>query len=275
MSKPLITEQNSISHRIDQAYIKFIDEGENNLFNCKTRLDNLNDLWSRYEKNYFEILSLSNSSKLQYIKDNTFDSVEQNYLKIKSKFNEFISKKERPSYPGRDNIHNSTVRNDSFICSEDSERLPRIPLPKFKGEYTEWETFRDLFTTLVVNKTTLSNVSKLHYLKTSLEGEALQLVSSFPVTGENFEIAWKKLVDKFENKRRLVSSHLASIFGIKAMKKESSAELKRILNSMNTPLQALELLHRDTNHWDDILVFHMVNLFHLNNLVQVKCKQVY
>ena len=45
------------------------------------------------------------------------------------------------------------------------------------------------------------------------------------------------------------------------MKKESSFELKRILNGIISPIQALTLLKRKTKHWVDFLVFHTVNLF--------------
>ena len=145
----------------------------------------------------------------------------------------------------------------TFIGSEDSQRLPRISVPKFNGDYTQWEHF----STLVGDEFNLSKVSKLHYLITSLEGEPLQLVKSYPITGENFEIVWQKLVDKYDNQRRLVSSHLSKIFNLNSMKKKSSFEVKRILNGIISPIQALSLLKRETKHWDDFLVFHTVNLF--------------
>ena len=52
----------------------------------------------------------------------------------------------------------------------------------------------------------------------------------------------EKLTEEFENKRRLVNSYLASIFNLKFMKKESSSKLKRILNVIIAPIQALEYI---------------------------------
>ena len=80
-----------------------------------------------------------------------------------------------------------------------------------------------MFKSLVIDKN-YSDVFKLHYLKSSLQGEALQLGNSYSITNNNFAFAWEKLVDKVGNKRRLVTSHLASFFGLKSMKKESSSE---------------------------------------------------
>ena len=72
-------------------------------------------------------------------------------------------------------------------------------------------------------------------MKSSLQGEALQLANSHS-TNNNFAFVWEKLVDKFENKRLLVNYHLASFFGLKSMKKDTSSELKQILNGITTSI---------------------------------------
>ena len=45
------------------------------------------------------------------------------------------------------------------------------------------------------------------------------------------------------------------------MEKDTSTELKRILNVITAPIQALEALKRNTKFWDDMLVFHSISLF--------------
>ena len=47
-------------------------------------------------------------------------------------------------------------------------RLPPIALPKFSGEYTEWPSFRDLFTSLVIGNATLSFTTRLQYLHSAV-----------------------------------------------------------------------------------------------------------
>ena len=42
-------------------------------------------------------------------------------------------------------------------------RLPDITLPKFKGSYLEWPTFRDLFQSLIFNNSNLSNMEVTTY----------------------------------------------------------------------------------------------------------------
>ena len=139
--------------------------------------------------------------------------------------------------------------------NDESERLPRINLPAFSGEYKDRESFRDMFQSSVIDKHNVPNVIKLRHLRTCLKGDAEDLVKSYPITTENFAIVWKKLVDKYENKKRLVHSHMSSLFSIKPMIKSSSSELKRILVSLNTPLSALKILGRPVDKWDDWLLF--------------------
>jgi hypothetical protein len=65
--------------------------------------------------------------------------------------------------------------------------LPRIELPTYSGVYSEWESFRDAFTTAVVNRHDFSNSHKLQYLKQSLKGPAARIVQNVAVTDANFE----------------------------------------------------------------------------------------
>ena len=64
----------------------------------------------------------------------------------------------------------------------------RISLPEFDGDFKNWEDFRDIFVTKVVNRQKLSDVYKLNYLRSHVKGDAWNLVNSFSLTEKNFEI---------------------------------------------------------------------------------------
>jgi len=76
--------------------------------------------------------------------------------------------------------------------------LPRIQLPQFSGKYEEWHSFRDLFFSIIRKDTSTLLVEKLHYLKSCLKGEVELLVRSLPTTDENFDRAWKALLDYYD-----------------------------------------------------------------------------
>ncbi|XP_076684125.1 uncharacterized protein LOC143377089 [Andrena cerasifolii] len=129
-------------------------------------------------------------------------------------------------------------------------RLPHIASPKFSGAYTEWPSFRDLFTSLDIGNATLSNATRLQYLQSAVEGQAAETIAHITITEANFGTAWSLLTQKFENKRAIVSAHLRDLLTLPLMTGASAAELQRLRAITN---QALSLL-ANLEHWDDIIV---------------------
>ena len=137
-------------------------------------------------------------------------------------------------------------------------KLPKLTLPSFSGEYTQWVSFWDQSTTLVDSKRDMTNVEKLSYLKLALKGDAAQIVSSLLVTDTNYDIAKCKLEERYNNKRSIVKAHLAAIHALPVIKKESSVELRKLLESTNEHVQALEALGLPVDQWDAILVYWLL-----------------
>ena len=55
-----------------------------------------------------------------------------------------------------------------------------------------------------------------------------------------------------------MKAHLAAIHALPAVKKESSVELRKLLESTKEHVQALEVLMLPVNHWDAILVYWLL-----------------
>ena len=111
-----------------------------------------------------------------------------------------------------------------------AQQLPKLTLPTFSGSYTEWLTFQDLFTSMIINNASISPIEKMHYLKMSLFNEPAALVASIPLTAENMVVAWTTLTHQYENKRLLTMAQIASICSLATVKTESSLELKNLYN---------------------------------------------
>ena len=56
----------------------------------------------------------------------------------------------------------------------------------------------------------MTNVEKLSYLKLSLNGDAAQIVSSLLVTDANYDIAKRKLEERYNNKLNSIAGNLPS-----------------------------------------------------------------
>lgn len=138
--------------------------------------------------------------------------------------------------------------------------LPRIQLPQFSGRFEDWPAFRDLFRSIVIDETSLSKVEKMHYLKTSVRGDADQLIRNLPSTEDNFERAWSILSGHFENKRLLVRSYLATFTALPKMKSDSAGDLRRIFHGVVSTAGALEGIGRPISNSTDLFVHLVVEL---------------
>ncbi|XP_075150746.1 uncharacterized protein LOC142224853 [Haematobia irritans] len=133
--------------------------------------------------------------------------------------------------------------------------LPPCDTDVFEGNFLDWPTFRDLFQAVYVNNSRLTDVERLCHLVRKTSGEAREIVSKFPLTHRSFALAWKALVDAYDNKRILVHNQLKSLFAISAVAVETSAGLKSIQRGINGCLSALNTYEVSTDNWDQILVF--------------------
>jgi hypothetical protein len=137
-------------------------------------------------------------------------------------------------------------------------KLPQLDLPKFSGDVLHWTSFRDLFSSMVINQD-ISDSQKLHYLKTSLTGEAAALLYSIDVTDANFREAWNMLGDRYQNERYLIHSHLQSLFAQMHLKEESASNLRKLLDHTTKCVRAINVLGLPTDEWDAFLVFSIVD----------------
>lgn len=107
----------------------------------------------------------------------------------------------------------SSTGSETFIETRQNTQLPHMPLPTYTGDYASWPAFRDLFTSLVIDNQALAPINRLHYLKSCISGEPLELISGLPMIGASFYAAWGQLCDRYENKRLIISSYLDRLFG--------------------------------------------------------------
>ncbi|KAF0720151.1 Integrase catalytic domain-containing protein, partial [Aphis craccivora] len=90
----------------------------------------------------------------------------------------------------------------------DTVRLPAVPAPEFDGNLQNWSAFRDSFGAIFHNNKSLTDVQKLHYLKSCVTKSAGDVIKSFPTTGDNYQKAYDALLMRYENKSLTIQSHI-------------------------------------------------------------------
>ena len=121
-------------------------------------------------------------------------------------------------------------------------RMPEFDLPKFNGEYKKWISFYEQFMASVDNYPSIPAIQKFNYLKASLNEEALQLIAHLPLSNSNYPIALKTLVDRYNNPRFILNSHLEAVFDLKPFKDDSASELRKLFVIFDENLMAIKAL---------------------------------
>lgn len=133
-------------------------------------------------------------------------------------------------------------------------RLPEIKIKEFSGNFDEWESFNDLFVSLIDSNQQLTMVQKLYYLRASVTGEAARMISSLDLTANNYRVAWNLLKTRFENKQMLIKRHMAGLLSMSPLKKESPTGLLDLADEFNRHVQLLDKLEDVEDHWNSFLV---------------------
>jgi hypothetical protein len=214
----------------------------------ETRLEALNELWKTFTDNHNKLTSVPKQERdLPYFTEKTFDNTEEVFIEYKSKLKEDLT---TLSYPS----HSKQITGNA---STEETKLPQINLPTFSGSYTEWQTFHDLFASIIHRNPKLSPVQKLHYLKGCLQGDAEEVVNNFSITDANYEEAWLELNRLYKNKRFNANEVLKKLFGQKVVPAGSPNGIKQLINTTCKCLKGFASLEIDTSTWD-VIIIHIV-----------------
>ncbi|XP_043474031.1 uncharacterized protein LOC122506102 [Leptopilina heterotoma] len=223
------------------------------------RLSALNEDWQEFSSNHkclgLAIAELPEDVRGEvkndpYFIENSFRTTREIFLNSFEKMTTLLDEIQDGSSSSDPSQHLHAPSSTSLY-----HRLPHMDLPKFNGDFAEWLTFRDIFISLVFKNQSLSPVEKLFYLRSSLTGSAALLLKHTPLTGDNFEKAWRDLTSYYDNKRILIDSTLYSLFSLKCIQNESATELEELYTSIQQNIRLLETLGQPVQHWDSLLVY--------------------
>lgn len=222
-----------------------------------TRLEALDVLFDQIFKLNIKINSFRGEEVGDEVSE-AYDDAEDEYITFKTLLRDGISDLEQPRAPdvpadpaiNAFNPANNVPRNDF--------RLPTISIPTFNGDYGSWLSFKNSFDHLVANNQTLTNLQRLHYLKSSLSGDACKLIQHYDVAEANYEAAWTKLKQRYDNKAFLVNIHLKSLVHQPSQTKENASLLRGLIDSVTDSLNGLRTLGVPTDNWDPLIIYLII-----------------
>ncbi|XP_023246490.1 uncharacterized protein LOC106640886 [Copidosoma floridanum] len=129
-------------------------------------------------------------------------------------------------------------------------RLPSINILLFSGRLEDWQSFLDLFQALIHQDARLTDVERLYYLKSHVQGEAKAVLNTLQLVGSNYSTAWSLLTSRFKHHRLLVHDHITALRTLKTLREESAADLQGLLDTLEKHRDQLKVLKQPVEQWD-------------------------
>lgn len=214
----------------------------------QNRLKAIDEAYIDFNKLQTEIETISDDEEKEYAEREQFETVYFTVTALAHSMLEPTPSSGQTSYGGSGTISNE--KKDFF-------RLPDINLPSFDGDLHHWLEFRDMYISLIHDNTRINEISKFHYLRTSLKGNASSVIQSLEFTANNYKIAWELLTERYNNKKILINNHIQALFNVEQVQKDSSKSLRFLVDIINKNLRSLNILDQPTDQWDVLIIFMM------------------
>jgi len=221
----------------------FIETGERKLHELQARYEELPNIFRK-----FEIAQ----NELQITDDGDYsldrESFEQHYFQLKAKFIELLhpvdsqgQSADNAFEPGNNQLPGLNHARHSRV------KLPSIQLPTYDGTTSTWLHFRDTFDSLIIQNEMLSNVQKVHYLLSSLMGEAKQLIANLQISHDNFVVAWDLVTQRYNNIKLIAMTHVKQLLQLPQVKKDDATSLRHLINHVTSNTNAIQALALNTS----------------------------
>lgn len=131
-------------------------------------------------------------------------------------------------------------------------RLEPISIPIFDGSPANWLVFKDMFETLVHNRTDLDSTYKLGKLRQYVKSDSVPLIGGLYTGG--YEEVWAQLKRRFDNPRILSETHVQRLLDLPNHPHESQKVLCNIVDCVRNSFRALAVMGVPVSYWDAIAV---------------------
>ena len=178
---------------------------------------------------------------------------------ITAKLIAYKGKLESVLQPARSGVPEVTALPDSASVSPLSvhsakARLPKLHLPKFRGDVTAWTTFWDSFKAAVHDNTELTKIDKFNYLISLLEGAAAHSIQGLTLSASNYDSAVELLKQQFGSPQQIITAHMDALLKVQGCIGDRSAPLRFVYDQINVHIRGLNSLGVCSEQYGSLLI---------------------
>ncbi len=133
-------------------------------------------------------------------------------------------------------------------------KLPKLTLPKFKGDVTKWNTFWDSYESAIHKNDAITKVDKFNYLSSLLEGTALRAIQGLNLTNANYDAAVEILQDRFGRPQQVIAAHMDEILKRQARTGEKLSSIIYVYDKISVHVRVLASLGVSSEQYGSLLI---------------------
>lgn len=249
----------------------------------RTRLDHLSDSWSAFVRANTQLLLVVNEDDERNTYSQRYKDIEESYLHAAELMNERIFQSNQPQVETEGDDDDNNAEGRSVISHERSEgssaEQPVVQVSQytpgtnqipwqcrlentwgeFDGNYMKWPAFHDSFEHAVVNDQNIPLHRKLQLLKSSLKGRAERAFGEWLIRDQNFEPAWSRLKELFDDQYRTSKELLNRLLQLKKLDTPHGGRLQTMSNTVHEVVRQLEAMGYPPNEMTDMFIIHAVH----------------
>ena len=133
-------------------------------------------------------------------------------------------------------------------------RLPKLVLPKFKGDVKDWSAFWDSFKSAIHDNNDIPKVDKFNYLNSLLEGTAFKTVQGLTLTDPNYDSAIQMLKERFGSPQQIISAYMEGLLKVTNCTGDRPGSLRAVYDKIMVHVRGLETLGVTSEQYGSLLI---------------------
>ena len=164
------------------------------------------------------------------------------------------------SLQSSESIQFTQLTGPSSSVYSDYHKLSKLNLPTFSGRTLDWLSFWDSYESAIHRNPSLSEVQKFNYLKSLLNGDALQTIAGFSMTNTNYEKAISLLQERYGQTHKIIQTYMQALLDIpQPLNTVDSLRNYYMYDKMETYVSGLESLGQTDDTYGSLLVPIILN----------------
>ncbi|XP_036346219.1 uncharacterized protein LOC118755494 [Rhagoletis pomonella] len=194
--------------------------------------------WDRFVKHHLDLVAGAQSSDIP-THDTLYASTEEQFNKVCIKLRRLL-------------LQCTPVEHDFVRTQAADLRLDPVSIPPFDGQVENWLVFKDMFETMVHQRTDLDPTYKLSKLRQYVKPESVPMVTGLYTGG--YEEVWAELKRRYDNSYLLSQTHVQRILALPTDPRDTQKVLRDIIDCVRNSFRALSVMGLPVTQWDVLAI---------------------